>query len=76
MSSLSHPLTRWTEPIILILIIISTVIFIIQASTPPPEVYFNPPVVGYFHQWEDYAIFSLFVLFTWVAAPPDRPDGR
>ncbi|KAI0331568.1 hypothetical protein GY45DRAFT_1248483 [Cubamyces sp. BRFM 1775] len=60
----------WTEPIILLLIIINGLVLAIQASRPhalpadwpsdePP-----PPVVGYFHAWEDYVLFVLFCLFT------------
>ena len=28
------------------------------------------PVRGYFHAWEDYALFVLFVLFTCVSPAP------
>src|ERR1700722_3368548 len=69
---------RWTEPVILLLIMINTVILIIQSSrsstlptsdgtndTPSP-----PQVKGYFHSWEDYALFALFITFTYVLALP------
>ncbi|KAI0050088.1 hypothetical protein FA95DRAFT_1487881 [Auriscalpium vulgare] len=57
----------WTEPFILCLIIFNAVVLTINASrtltlpsadTPPLR------VQGYFHVWEDYALFVLFVLFT------------
>lgn len=60
-------LLRWSESIILSLIIASTIIFVIQAARPLPDAYQTLPVRGYFHQWEDYAQFCLFVLFTCVA---------
>ncbi|KAG6811221.1 hypothetical protein H0H92_008482 [Tricholoma furcatifolium] len=63
---LVHP---WTEPSILVLIIINAVVLTIQAapsltlatsdgSSVPPQ------ITGYFHSWEDYALFVLFIIFT------------
>ncbi|KAJ7243891.1 Ion transport protein-domain-containing protein [Mycena haematopus] len=54
----------WTEPIILVLIILNAILLTIQSSrsltlTDPPTVY-----KGYFHSWEDFALFILFVVFT------------
>ncbi|KAI0031009.1 Ion transport protein-domain-containing protein [Vararia minispora EC-137] len=54
----------WTEPVILLLIIANAIILTIQgARTLTVE---NAPssVKGYFHTWEDYALFALFVVFT------------
>ena len=60
------PFDRWTEPLILCSILLYAVLLTIQASrtlalsgpgaTPPQEKHF-------FHQWEDYIIFALFVFF-------------
>nr|GAT59750.1 predicted protein [Mycena chlorophos] len=54
----------WTEPLILLLIIINAIILIIQASRT--LLLADPPTVvrGYFHQWEDFGLFALFVIFT------------
>ncbi|KAJ7583970.1 Ion transport protein-domain-containing protein [Mycena floridula] len=57
----------WTEPTILILIIANAVVLTIQASrslTLPSSDNKPPPVRGYFHFWEDYALFALFIIFT------------
>ncbi|TFK38523.1 high-affinity cell membrane calcium channel [Crucibulum laeve] len=59
----------WTEPIILILIVLNAVILTIQAfpslTLPTADGPALPPKVkGYFHTWEDYALFALFVVFT------------
>ncbi|GAA5872257.1 hypothetical protein JCM8547_004796 [Rhodosporidiobolus lusitaniae] len=52
----------WTEPIILLLIILQVVVLTIQAA---PNVYDHPrPTKGYFHSWEDYILFAIFVFFT------------
>ena len=61
--------SRWTEPIILLLISFHLVVLSIQSarsltladSDAEP---FRPR--GYFHQWEDYALFSLFTFFTYA----------
>lgn len=52
---------------ILVLIIINAVVLTIQgatslvlASDDDP----TPRVTGYFHTWEDWTLFGLFVLFT------------
>ena len=51
-----------TEPLILGLIVADMIILTIQAS---PNVFLHPrPTKGYFHSWEDYALFVLFCLFT------------
>ncbi|KAL0948006.1 hypothetical protein HGRIS_010628 [Hohenbuehelia grisea] len=57
----------WTEPIILLLIFVNAIILTIQAfpsltlsgpnAAPPRE-------SGYFHSWEDYALFVLFIIYT------------
>lgn len=66
-------LRRWTEPIILLLIIINGLVLAIQASRPHalpedwPDDSPPPPMKGYFHAWEDYVLFVLFCLFTWVS---------
>ncbi|KAI0073340.1 hypothetical protein K474DRAFT_1666711 [Panus rudis PR-1116 ss-1] len=57
---------KWTEPCILLLIILNAVILTVQAAhsiAPSPD---DGPVrvSGYFHSWEDYALFVLFILFT------------
>ncbi|TDL23428.1 hypothetical protein BD410DRAFT_897507 [Rickenella mellea] len=68
----------WTEPTILVLIIANAVILTVQAArsvTLPPASGGSGSggggggegrraVKGYFHQWEDYALFALFVVFT------------
>lgn len=65
---------RWTEPIILLLIILNAVILTIQAAPntalsadqqPDSDGNVLPPrISGFFHGWEDYALFTLFVIFT------------
>ena len=66
---------RWTEPVILLLIILNAVVLTIQAARstalPAPDDSDSPPlspphIRGYFHTWEDYTLFVLFVLFTYV----------
>uniref|UniRef100_D8Q6Y7 Calcium-channel protein CCH1 n=1 Tax=Schizophyllum commune (strain H4-8 / FGSC 9210) TaxID=578458 RepID=D8Q6Y7_SCHCM len=57
----------WTEPFILLLIIINAVVLTIQASrslTLSDDDDTPAPVTGYFHSWEDYALFGLFVFYT------------
>ncbi|KAJ7058571.1 Ion transport protein-domain-containing protein [Mycena amicta] len=58
----------WTELVILLLIILNAVILTIQASRT--LLLSDPPTVirGYFHQWEDFALFVLFIIFTIEAA--------
>ncbi|GJE94122.1 Ion transport protein-domain-containing protein [Phanerochaete sordida] len=68
---LVHP---WTEPTILLLIIVHAILLTIQAAPnialsedlqPDDNGYVLPPKVrGYFHAWEDYALFVLFIIFT------------
>lgn len=61
---LVHP---WTEPMVLVLIVVNAVVLTVQASqseTAPADGSLPPPVKGYFHTWEDYALFVLFVIFT------------
>lgn len=59
---------EWTEPIILLSIIFNAVVLTIQAArnvAPSADSSGSPPQIqGYFHQWEDYALFALFVFFT------------
>ncbi|KAG6899490.1 hypothetical protein C0993_009751 [Termitomyces sp. T159_Od127] len=52
----------WTEPIILVLIIINAVVLTIQAALPltlskSDGTVVPPRIKGYFHSWEDYALF-------------------
>lgn len=51
----------WTEPIILVLILANAVVLTIQSAP-----YLITPRVGapYFHTWEDYTLFALFLVFT------------
>ncbi|KAF7794178.1 hypothetical protein EIP86_005309 [Pleurotus ostreatoroseus] len=59
---------KWTEPIILLAIIFNAVVLTIQAARnvalPADGDGVPPQIWGYFHQWEDYALFVLFVFFT------------
>ena len=60
---------RWTEPIILLLISFHLVVLSIQSARS--LVLASPDAKplqtrGYFHQWEDYALFALFIFFTYV----------
>lgn len=63
-------LPSWTEPIVLLLIVFNAIVLTIQAArslTLPDDDSDSPlppPVRGYFHAWEDYALFFLFILFT------------
>ncbi|KAG0695689.1 Ion transport protein-domain-containing protein [Suillus ampliporus] len=64
---LSHP---WTEPLILCLIILNACVLISQASHThllPSDQPMPTPQQGFFHIWEDYVLFGLFVLFTFEA---------
>ncbi|KAJ7078435.1 Ion transport protein-domain-containing protein [Mycena belliarum] len=54
----------WTEPIILLLIIFNAVVLTIQSSHPLTLDNAPDRIVGYFHSWEDYALFVLFIIFT------------
>lgn len=64
----------WTEPIILVLIVFNAIVLTIQSArsfTLPDSSdgdgdgdTLPAPVHGYFHTWEDYALFILFILFT------------
>ncbi|KAF9484619.1 high-affinity cell membrane calcium channel [Pholiota conissans] len=63
---LVHP---YTEPGILLLIMSNAIILTIQAFKPSTLPTANGPtlpprVKGYFHSWEDYALFALFIVFT------------
>ncbi|KAJ2913591.1 hypothetical protein MD484_g6822, partial [Candolleomyces efflorescens] len=63
---LVHPIT---EPLILVLIIVNAVILTAQAfpsiTLPTANGPTLPPRVrGYFHAWEDYVLFGLFIVFT------------
>ena len=69
---------RWTEPIVLLLILFHFVVLSIQsaryivlanANATPPQ------GRSYFNQWEDYAIFALFIFFTYVG-PHDFVKSR
>ncbi|KAJ7435576.1 Ion transport protein-domain-containing protein [Mycena galericulata] len=53
-----------TEPLILLLLILNAVLLTIQASRSFALA--DPPVSfkGYFHSWEDFALFVLFVVFS------------
>lgn len=66
-------LHRLTEPLILILIILNAVVLTIQAFPPltlpaSQNPALPPPVKGYFHTWEDYTLFALFIIFTYVTS--------
>ncbi|EGG06060.1 uncharacterized protein MELLADRAFT_48591 [Melampsora larici-populina 98AG31] len=50
------------EPLIFLLIILDGVVLTIQSSKSVWD--FPRPSKGYFHTWEDYALFSLFCIFT------------
>ncbi|KAG6861044.1 hypothetical protein C0995_004545 [Termitomyces sp. Mi166 len=59
----------WTEPIILVLIIVNAVVLTLQATLPltlstSDGTAVPPRIKGYFHSWEDYALFALFIIFT------------
>ncbi|KLO12110.1 hypothetical protein SCHPADRAFT_875932 [Schizopora paradoxa] len=61
----------WTEPVILLLIIVNAIVLTVQAArslTLPDSSGDNtsrpPPVHGYFHSWEDYVLFVMFILFS------------
>ncbi|KAG6853801.1 hypothetical protein C0991_001251 [Blastosporella zonata] len=59
----------WTEPTILVLIILNAVVLTIQAALPltlstSDGTAVPPRIKGYFHSWEDYALFVLFIIFT------------
>ena len=63
---LTNIIVRYTEPTVLALIILNAVVLVIQASRTlllPPD---GVPITvrGYFHAWEDFVLFVLFVLFT------------
>lgn len=56
------------------LIIVNAVILTLQSSPrltlPTSDGRSFPPMVkGYFHTWEDYALFVLFIIFTCVLLP-------
>lgn len=55
---------RWTEPFILILIFANAIILTTQSSHSFSSTETRPTGGGYFHEWEDYALFGLFVIFT------------
>ncbi|KZW03268.1 hypothetical protein EXIGLDRAFT_664412 [Exidia glandulosa HHB12029] len=59
-------LWSWTEPLILLLIFANAVMLSLQARHAlfPSEDGTSPPVKGYFHDWEDTALFALFIIFT------------
>ncbi|KAI6152729.1 Ion transport protein-domain-containing protein [Pisolithus thermaeus] len=61
---LSH---SYSDPITLLLILTTAVVLVIQASRTvllPADQSAPSPQVGYFHAWEDYALFVLYILFT------------
>lgn len=67
MAPYSYVVPRWTEPIILFLILFHLVVLSIQSArllTLPDSGTEPLQTRGYFHQWEDYALFSLFIFFT------------
>ncbi|KAH6905112.1 high-affinity cell membrane calcium channel [Coprinopsis sp. MPI-PUGE-AT-0042] len=60
---------HWTEPAILLLIILNAVVLTFQAASPRTLPTANgpalpPKIKGYFHTWEDYVLFALFIVFT------------
>ncbi|KAK7445064.1 calcium channel protein [Stygiomarasmius scandens] len=60
---LVHP---WTEPVILLLIIFNAVVLTIQSvrSLVLEDDQEPARIRGYFHSWEDWALFFLFIIFT------------
>lgn len=57
----------YSDPILLLLILLTAVVFVVQASRTillPADQSTPSPQVGYFHVWEDYALFVLYILFT------------
>ncbi|KZT03083.1 uncharacterized protein LAESUDRAFT_660488 [Laetiporus sulphureus 93-53] len=68
MATYNFLVAPWTEPIILLLIVFNAVVLTIQShksAALASDGSQNPPVVnGYFHIWEDYALFALFCFFT------------
>ncbi|KAI9570096.1 Ion transport protein-domain-containing protein [Boletus coccyginus] len=60
---LIHP---FTEPTILALILVNAIVLVVQASRTLllPSTQVPITVTGYFHAWEDFVIFALFILFT------------
>ena len=48
------------------LIIVNAVVLTIQAARNINLDSAPVHISGYFHRWEDYALFSLFILFTYV----------
>lgn len=54
---------RWTEPLILLLIFVNAVVLIAQAHR---SVFVVGREDGFFKTWEDYVLFVLFVIFTYV----------
>lgn len=59
---------RWTEPIILCLIVANVVVLTFQGARSldtAPDLRED----GFFRTWEDYALFVLFILFTYVTPP-------
>lgn len=56
-------ISRWTEPIVLLLILVNVVVLTLQASR---DVYSHPRPTGggFFHFWEDWVLFGLFIAFT------------
>ncbi|KAH0835701.1 Ion transport protein-domain-containing protein [Lanmaoa asiatica] len=62
---LIHP---YTEPMILVLIIVNAVALVVQASRTLlfPSTQVPITIMGYFHAWEDFVLFVLFILFTYV----------
>jgi hypothetical protein len=54
----------WTESIIFLLIIFNTIVLTIQSSRSLTLNDAATTVHGYFHDWEDYAVFVLSIVFT------------
>lgn len=67
-SSLTKIIFRFTEPTILALILVNAAVLVVQASRTLllPSTQVPITVTGYFHAWEDFVIFALFILFTYV----------
>jgi hypothetical protein len=55
---LVHP---WWQPFILLLIVIQTILIAINSAQ---SVYTNPRPQNWGHQWTDYALFAIFVVYT------------
>lgn len=56
--------SSFVDPFIFLLIVLNAIILTVQSSKSVWD--FPRPTAGYFHEWEDYALFGLFCIFTSV----------